>query len=242
MTPHVSLIHGWGMRPQIWHALRDTLEPACKVATPALPGHDDTPTPSPADWLATLAGQLPDAGTVLGWSLGGQLAMQLALDYPEKVARLVLVATTPCFVQQPDWPHALDATTVRQFNDDFAAHPAQIAKRFVALQAMGEPDRRGVTKVLNGALAPLEATHLPALAHGLGLLSALDLRARVPAIECPVRIFHGSRDALMPVAAAHWLADHMPCARLTEFTDAGHAPFVSHERKFGVMLQRFIHG
>jgi len=243
MTPCITLIHGWGMHPAIWDTLCTALAPTHTVLTPALPGHDGTVAPTdPSDWVAHLADHLPDDGAVLGWSLGGQVAMQLALAFPHKVARLILVGTTPRFVQAPDWPHALACATVSQFEADFASDPQQTAKRFIALQALGDTHRRRVARALGDALTPMDAETLPALAQGLQCLSTLDLRTEAVRIACPVRLFHGGQDALMPVEAAHWLADHIPGAQMTCFVDAGHAPFLSRPDEFAVLTRRFIDG
>ena len=50
-----------------------------------------------------------DAGepaSLVGWSLGGLAAMRWALDAPASLKSLTLVASSPCFVQRADWPHA----------------------------------------------------------------------------------------------------------------------------------------
>lgn len=243
MKPSVSLIHGWGMQASVWQPLRAALEATHCVLTPSLPGHGDTPHAAvEPDWVAALAARLPDHGTVVGWSLGAQLAMRIAIDHPHKVARLVLIGTTPCFVQQPDWAHALPADTVIAFNAGFSATPEQTIKRFLALQAMGDACRRELTQHLGAAVCPLDGWRLPALARGLEMLSSADLRPDIGRIDCPVRIFHGTNDALMPVAAAHWLADHIDGAQLTCFDETGHAPFISRAADFTPLLQRFLHG
>lgn len=241
--PNVTLVHGWGMRPAVWDALRAALEPTHHVLTPALPGHgEDSASRTDEDWVAALAAQMPPSSAVIGWSLGGQLAMRLAIKHPQRVERLILIGTSPRFVQAPDWPHALDAKTVEGFTRNFAADPAQTIRRFLALQVMGDADRRGTTRRLNQALCALEPGRIPTLARGLELLAQTDVRQDIAKITCPVRLFHGEHDALMPVAAAHWLADHIPGAQLTCFTDAGHAPFLSRAADLTVLTRRFLDG
>ena len=57
---------------------------------------------------------------MLGWSLGGAVALQWALD-PERGRQAGPGRTTPCFVARDDWPHAMSAETLRRFGDELAA-------------------------------------------------------------------------------------------------------------------------
>jgi pimeloyl-[acyl-carrier protein] methyl ester esterase len=52
-------------------------------------------------------------------------------------------------------------------------------------------------------------------------------------------LVHGEHDPLMPLAAAQWLAGHMPNARIEVFPGAAHAPFLSQPERFAELLKRF---
>ncbi|MBT0960179.1 alpha/beta fold hydrolase [Denitromonas iodatirespirans] len=239
--PPLVLLHGWGLAPSVWQPLRAQLDADWPCHTPALPGHDATApapaAPTLAAWTDALAPALPDGALVCGWSLGTLVAMDLALRHPAKVARLALIGASPCFVQQPDWPCALATDTVDSFRRDFAAEPDKTLRRFIALQALGDAGRREVTRHLGASLAPLDTA--AGLADGLTILAHTDLRAAATAIDCPVRLLHGAHDALMPADAARWLADALPQARYSEFTDAGHAPFITRAADCATLLQGF---
>lgn len=233
------LLHGWGLGPSIWSALREALPAGRPVVTPTLPGHSGEGSTINAHldaWSDAIAADLPPGGVLCGWSLGGILAANIALRHPDRAACLVLVGTTPRFVAiageaASSWQHGLDAATVAGFIDGFRREPATIQRRFVALQALGDTNRRAVTTALNQSLADAER-HAEALAGGLDLLAHVDLRETMPRLRLPVHIFHGAHDALMPLGAAHWLVDHIPGARLTVFPDCGHAPFLSRPTEF----------
>jgi len=240
MTGALSLIHGWGMTPAIWQPLATRLGAHQTVHCPALPGHGDAPPVTPDRWVDVLIDQLPDDGVLCGWSLGGQLALEIAHRAPHKCRRLILIGTTPRFVAARDWPHALDAPTVDGFIDGFAADPVATMKRFVALQALGDAQRREVTRQLSATLSQPNETRQPGLADGLHRLAQTDLRPILGQIACPVRILHGAGDTLMPVAAAHAMADALPDARFSSFDDCGHAPFLSREADCAALIQSFI--
>ena len=71
------------------------------------------------------------------------------------------------------------------------------------------------------------------------LLAETDQRPLVSRITQPVRLLHGSEDKLMPVAAAEWLAEHLPNATLLTFPDAAHAPFLHDPARCAAVISRF---
>ncbi|WP_374240963.1 alpha/beta fold hydrolase [Zoogloea sp.] len=244
MTPAAQplvLLHGWGLSSGVWAPLLAELGPTVNAIAVDLPGHGGAAPAGDtlASWADALAPRLPDGAVLVGWSLGAQLALHLAAHAPHKVSRLVLIAATPRFVQAPDWPAALPEATLAGFRGDFDTTPDATQRRFTALQAMGDGRRREVIAALNAALTPADAAHHPALATGLRLLADTDLRPRLADVRQPVRLLHGAEDRLMPVAAAEWLADALPDARLSVFKDCGHAPQLSRPADCATLIRAF---
>ena len=89
-----------------------------------LPGHGHSAPPAEftldgvVSALASAFASGAEPLTVLGWSLGGQVAMRWALTQPKRVSRIVLVATSPRFVAGDDWPHAMSDETLVRFGDE----------------------------------------------------------------------------------------------------------------------------
>jgi len=224
-------LHGWAMTPAVWQPLIAALGTEnFECHAPPLPGHDGNATdvkPSLAAWADALAPALPPAATVIGWSLGALLALELARTRFEHVERLILLGATPRFVSASDWPHGLDAAVVASFTDGYISQPTQTLSRFLTLQTLGDASRRQLLPQLEAAAVPHTGSPLPALADGLKILTTSDLRPQLAEIRQPVHLIHGSNDALMPIEAARQLATALPRARLTVFEHCGHAPLLS---------------
>ena len=229
-TP-LFFLHGWAMTPAVWQPLIAALGTEdFESHTPCLPGHDGHATnvaPALTAWADALAPALPVGATVIGWSLGASMALELARTRFDRVKRLILLGATPRFVSTPDWPHGLDATVVASFNDGYLDQPTQTLRRFLTLQTLGDSSRRRLLPQLEASAVPHAEHPLPALADGLKILTENDLRPRLAEIRQPVQLIHGDNDALMPLEAARWLTAALPNARLTAFEHCGHAPLLS---------------
>jgi pimeloyl-[acyl-carrier protein] methyl ester esterase len=238
--PPVIFLHGWGLHGGIW------LECASTFAgvAPDLPGYGGTPMiwPYTAEALAdALAKRLPDAANVCGWSLGGMVALALAARHPHKVARLILLATNPVFVNRPDWAFGLTPEVLAEFARSLSQDYQATLLRFLALQARGGEQARSVIERLRGSVLQRGEPAHETLAAGLELLRSVDLRVAVKQVVCPVLVVHGAYDSLCPLDAARWLAENLPDARLAVHEHAAHAPFLSHPDWFVSELRRFLH-
>ena len=226
----VVLLHGWGSNAAVWKDTAASLAPRYRPHAHDLPGYGATALCAPytPDGIAAAIAQAAPARChVVGWSLGGQVALAWSRLAPRQVERLVLIAATPCFVQRPDWPHALDETVLTGFLRDLADDPSGALKRFVTLQAQGDDDARRVGRQLRAALTTGGEPGAAALESGLRLLLETDQRGELGSIRQQALVLHGERDQLVPPAAATYLDRRLPAARLTVVRGAAHAPFLS---------------
>ncbi|MCF6179489.1 MAG: alpha/beta fold hydrolase, partial [Geopsychrobacter sp.] len=114
------LLHGWSMSHAVFDELATLLEGDFRLLIPDLPGHGRSDPLEPCsfkamaqllkDWLAEIGCQKV---TLLGWSLGGQLALQLASETTTLIERLILISSTACFCARPDWQAGLPAGELR---------------------------------------------------------------------------------------------------------------------------------
>ena len=191
--------------------------------------------------VAQLAAQFSEPLTLCGWSLGGQIALRWAQLEPHKIQGLVLVSSTPCFVQKDGWDCAMASETLAGFAAALLENHAQTLRRFLALQVRGSERERELLTSLRAALFSRGEPDLDALKNGLGILRDSDQRAALKDIAQPTLILAGERDTLTPLGAAEHMATTLPNARLAKISGAAHAPFLSHPEIFVEQLKNFLH-
>lgn len=240
----VVMVHGWGLHGGVFDGVRQALSPQYRVLTPDLPGYANNSTelkPYDLDGLSEhLAGTCAQAAVWIGWSLGGLVALSVALRWPQRVRALVLVDTSPCFVCKPDWSVGMKQSTLDGFADDLAENFNGTLLGFLSLQTGAHEGSRHQLKQLHRELSRQVPPHLQALQGGLEILGGTDLRHRLQDITMPVAVIQGERDRLVPPGAAEVLAASLPDAALTLIPNAGHAPFLSHPRIFMDTLMKFL--
>ncbi len=241
------LLHGWSLSSAVFdealHALRDSFT----VLVPDLPGHglsspaNDYRLTALADdlnhWMAGLGLQ---EVRLLGWSLGGQIALRMAGSGRERLSRLLLVAATPRFLQGPDWPYGLAATQLRVLQRGLNRRPAETLADFFDSQfgdqEIGDGRRRQLRCTVSAAAFPPQPE---ALREGLKLLAENDLRSELLEVNLPVLVQQGGNDTITPEAAGRYLADNLPQAHLFLQPGLGHAPFLSRPESSVERWRRF---
>ena len=242
--PVLALVHGWGMNARVFEALSGLLAADFEVHALDLPGHggrDALADNTLQTWAEDLAQQLPDGVTLLGWSLGGQVAMRAALDHPRKVSRLVLLASTPKFVAAVDWDRGMAAADLADFGAALLADPQATLLRFLSLQTRGMAGQKAVLQQLRQTLLAAPAPNREALSAGLAILRGTDLRDELRRLTQPTLVLHGTLDTLTPPAAGAWLAETLPASRHLELPRAAHAPHLSHSEDVAAAIARFAH-
>ena len=241
--PNLTLLHGWGLNGAVWNGIRDALAQRYTLHIVDLPGHglsDGTNIATITEMADAVATAMPPRSHLLGWSLGGLVAQDLARRHAEHIDKLVLVATTPSFLQRDDWPHAVQPAVLADFGRRLANNYAATIKRFLALQVLSTPNIRDAVNTLHQAITSRGAPNLAALAAALDILRTTDLRLHAATLSQAALVIQGDHDALTPEPAAGWLAQRMPNAHYAMIPHAAHAPFMSHREEFMCELDAFL--
>jgi pimeloyl-[acyl-carrier protein] methyl ester esterase len=240
--PRLALVHGWAMHSGLFDRLVEALG-GCETHRIDLPGHGrnlDRPWPRDPGQLIEALGQAADGAVLAGWSLGGLLGLKLALDRPDRIRGLILIAATACFAQRPHWPHGVPDALVRQLAHELDVGPEQVLNRFLALEVHGSEHAAADLKLLRRIAFQHGLPRRDALIAGLGLLQDWDLSEQLEQIELPVLLIGGRRDRLVSFAALEAMDQRLPNSRLLRIPGAAHAPFLTDLSTVAEGMQRFI--
>ena len=167
------------------------------------------------------------------------VAQQLALSYPDKVAGLITLASSPCFVSAGCWK-GIEPEVLTGFQRQLARNYDKTLDRFLAIQAMGSASARQDVKTIRQQLGALPSPAEVALAAGLSLRETVDLRQQIGRINQPTLRLYGRLDSLVPTSSIDRIHELHPGADTVVMPHAAHAPFISHPQQTADILLNFI--
>jgi pimeloyl-[acyl-carrier protein] methyl ester esterase len=243
------LLHGWAMSSAVFTEALQALAGDFRVLAPDLRGHGAS---DPADGCALedFAGDLRQwleglgisSLDLLGWSLGGQVAMSLAPLLGKGVGRLLLVASTPCFTAREGWSAGLPAVQVKAMARGLKRRYRETLADFFAAQFRAGEVSSARLEEIRAFAAPGPGSVLPPAETALAALETLqtaDLRGELSGVEAPTLVLHGDGDRIIPSDAGRYLAAHLPQGRFAGLADTGHAPFLSRPEQCFTLWREF---
>ena len=135
------LIHGWGFHGDVWENLTESLIQHFRVFTVDLPGYGRSKhiaSPDTLDQLGQMiSSEVPDGAIWAGWSLGGLIALNQAIKQPDTLDKLILIGSTPQFVQGKDWQYAINPDVLNEFSRELEQNFQTTVRHFLILQTQG---------------------------------------------------------------------------------------------------------
>ncbi|MEI6896531.1 MAG: pimeloyl-ACP methyl ester esterase BioH [Psychromonas sp.] len=240
--PALVLIHGWGVNAAVWEPVVETLSAHFCLYLVDLPGFGESP---PLDDYSlksiseAILAVLPESAIWCGWSLGGLIATYAAINYPQKITKIIQVSSSIKFVADLKWP-GVDVSVFDHFLFGLQSHPQKTLTRFIALQAMGCATARQDSSLFKKLLSGSKAPDHEALLAGLKLLSESDLRPSFARLCQPCLSLFGKFDTLVPLQTSQEMALLAPTLQLQVFEKSSHAPFISESALFCQTIIDFI--
>jgi pimeloyl-[acyl-carrier protein] methyl ester esterase len=231
--PDLVLLHGWAMHGGVFAEIVPVLAQHHRVHVIDLPGHGRS---NFIQDIATLERMMqhilphmPPNAIVLGWSLGGQIAMRIAAQKPLRA--LVLISATPKFVADQSWPHGMAPAVFAQFFARLHQNIESTVQDFLSLQVRGDVHAMHTLKALRAQLLQ-HAPDSRMLEVCLTMLRDTDLRAQLSALHLPTLLIAGEHDRITHPRATQAMMQLLPEAQYVEIKRAGHASFISHREEF----------
>ena len=239
--PPLLLCNGIGASLELFQPFVDALDPRRPVIRFDMPGVGGSPAPVVPYHLATLpsllAGLLDQLGyqqaDVLGISWGGGLAQQFALSRPDRVRRLVLVATAPGALMVPGHPRVL----LRMLSPRRHRDPGYVAR--IAGELYGGSARKDpiVARDLLHATTRLG----PARGYYYQLISVLGWTSLpcLPKLRPPTLILAGDDDPIIPLANARIMNRLIPRSELRVY-HGGHLELGARSERLAPAVEAFL--
>ncbi len=242
------LLHGWGLHSGVWQSILSQLEKQFYCYTVDMLGHGESQSKSSASFsldnmreeLQQLINRIEsDDIILLGWSLGGLVALDYLSYLPNSIKKLILVTSNACFCKKQSWPYGLDIAVLDSFAMQLEQDYKKTVDKFMALQMFGVEDYKQPLKILKASIACRPMPSIEALRNGLDILKNCDLTAKLHTIEQPVLMINGEHDRLMPYQAAEAMQPLFKNAQCELIQGAGHAPFISHPEQFMHVINKY---
>lgn len=241
--PDLVMLHGWGLNAGVWGEAAEALAENYRLHLVDLPGHGRSSLDAPftlQNAIQQVSEHLPEKAILLGWSLGGMIATGVALRHPERVQKLILVASNAQFVQSDNWTTAMQPAVLAGFAGSLQKDYQATVQRFLLLQAKGGDNAKETVRLLRQRLAEQGEADPQALADGLEILRTASWLVYLSELQLPTLMLNGRLDALVPKGAGEAMLAHLPQGQLKVFEHAAHAPFVSHPAEFVAAVRQFI--
>ncbi len=218
----VVLLHGFAGTGATWDPVRTRLEPAAVLQTPDLPGHGTLAGVRPVSFDAcvdTVLACAPPRFVLGGYSLGGRVALHVALAAAERVRALVLVCTTAGIAD--DAERADRRTADGRLADAIQRDGLAAFARCWTTQPLFKHDPPHAVAAQRAEIARQTADGLAAALRGIGTGAMAPLWDRLPELTMPVQVVVGARDAKFR-ALGERLVTALPDAGLIVVPGAGH--------------------
>jgi pimeloyl-ACP methyl ester carboxylesterase len=227
----VVLLHGLMGEMDHWEPVLERLGGECRAMAPLLPIFDPMlAEPSLAALADHVVGLLDGLGieraVVGGNSLGGHVALTLALRWPARVSGLVLTGSSGLFERgfTRNVPHVPTAGYVRARMEEIFYDPALVTPSWVEAVRRILTTRATALRVLQFARAARRDC----------------LEARLPEITAPTLLVWGKEDRVTPVDVAERFHHLIRGSDLVYITNCGHAPMLEHPETFGEILGEWL--
>ena len=207
----LTLIAGWGYTSSAMSLLADELATnnCCITSTNELwsKGGNTSTHKNYSAGLISLIKELGDCSIVVGWSMGGIIALETACSSPGLISALVLISSTAKFCTDSTYDAGIPAQMVRAMDISIKKDFTKTLTQFI--QGKNLP-ASGMSQMLIEQIKQISKLNREELPYGLKYLEHTDCRHCLRQINIPVLLIHGKADTTIPPQASEFLHNHLP--------------------------------
>jgi pimeloyl-ACP methyl ester carboxylesterase len=253
--PAVVFIHGLGGSWQNWlENLPAVADAGYRAIAVDLPGFGESEMPREkisisgyGRWIDALLSELGvDAAALVGNSMGGFIGAEVAISFPHRVERLVLVSAAGISIEHQRNDAAMEALYRTEMVTAYAA--GWLGKRAESVSTrprlrklllrlvMAHPDQLPAALIAE----QVRGTGKPGFLPAVDALTTYPIRDRLTDIAAPTLIVWGAHDMLVPLRDADVFEELIPDARKVVFDDTGHVAMLERPARFNRLLLDFL--
>lgn len=247
-TQAMVFVHGFGCNQQMWRLVAPDFAAGYRVVLLDLvgAGHSDLAAYDSARYSSLDAHaenvlevlralDLHDV-VLVGHSVGAIIAMLAAIAEPERVARLVLVAPSPRYLNDVGYTGGFEPADINELLEDMSNNYLGWSGAITPV-IMGHADRPELATELNNSFCNTD----PTIAQHFARVTFLgDNRMDLPLVRTPSLILQCAHDVLAPQAVGTYMQQQLPGSELVVLDTSGHCPHLSAPKATSAAIQSFL--
>jgi pimeloyl-[acyl-carrier protein] methyl ester esterase len=241
MKKRLVMLHGFGCDSRVFASIGTKLSKDYDVWMVDIPGHGQTKEDfrsfhySAYTILHALEGHLKSPYALLGWSMGGQIALEMHEQDPKLIESLILVSSTPKFVASEDFEKGMNKAVFNKFRKGLKENLEKTMSDFYSL--MFSDNENGSLYLSNlQSQTPSQIT----LMDSMDSFEKYDERKFLPKISVPTLIITGDKDKVIDYKASVFMSKEIKGSMVRILKGAGHAPHLTRERELIDEISKFI--
>ncbi|TCO72268.1 alpha/beta fold hydrolase [Marinisporobacter balticus] len=179
--------------------------------------------------------------SLIGWSLGALVSMDLVVSYPSKIEHLILFNPTSKFTQDKNYVFGWHKKIVLRMIDMLKKDPEKTLNTFYKNLFSDVEIKNGEYDLLIEKIQNLNKKYcIESLCLGLEYLMMKDFREKVKSIHKQVLIIHGDQDMICPVEAGTYINNYIKKSEFIILRETGHMPFFTKSKECYQMILEYV--
>lgn len=242
MKESLLILSGWAVDNFVWNPIIDFLSQDFQTFIVDWDG-----VLSPGEFKYRVMDLLREKGinnfSLIGWSLGSLVALDIAKNCSSKLNNLILFSPTARFIQdeKSNYSRGWHKRVVERMIDMLIKHPQRTLNNFYGNLFSDSEVKNGYYETFLRDLDKVrKEQEIQSLSLGLEYLIHKDIRRDIKEIDISALLIHGDRDMICPVEAGEYIGDNLRKSKLMLLKETGHVPFYTNPDQCYKYIKNYI--